>query len=117
MKKFAYTINLKKDDKLVEKYLEHHRAVWPEVLEALRKVGVEQMLIFRIDYKMFMYCECIDTFEPAESFPEYLTLHPRCQVWEDLMGDFQEVCEEAKEGEKWAAMEEVFNMKEQIEKL
>ena len=117
METYAYTINLKKDDALVEQYLEHHRAVWPEVLTSLKEVGVEQMKIFRVGYKMFMYMEAVDGFNPSVDFPRYLTLDDRCQVWEDLMGTFQEVCEEAQEDEKWALMEEAFDFKEQINNL
>lgn len=117
MKTFAYTINLKKDDELVAKYEEHHRAVWPEVLKSLKEVGVEGMKIFRVGYKMFMVMEAVDHFEPSVDFPRYLTLDDRCQVWEDLMGTFQEVCEEAQEDEKWALMEEVFDFKTQLAAL
>ena len=46
MKSFAYAIDLKRDDELVARYEEHHRAVWPVVLESLAKVGVLQMKIF-----------------------------------------------------------------------
>ena len=77
MKTFAYTINLKQDEALVKKYEEHHRAVWPEVLKSLSAVGIQNMKIFRIGYKLFMYMETIDNFEPTIDFPRYLTLDER----------------------------------------
>ena len=117
MKTFAYTINLKQDDELVKKYEEHHQAVWPIVLKSLSKVGVLDMKIFRVGYKMFMVMEAIDTFDPNIDFPRYLTLDPECQVWEDLMGTFQEIAPEAKEGEKWALMDQVFDFKTQLDAL
>lgn len=110
MKKFAYTINLKDDAALIQKYKEHHQKVWPEVIKSLKEVGILSMNIYLIGRKMFMVMEVVDDFKAEIDFPRYLTLNPKCQVWEDLMGNFQEVAEEAKEGEKWALMEEVFDI-------
>ena len=114
MKSFAYAIDLTPDDELIASYEAHHRAVWPEVLKGLRDVGVLQMKIFRVGYRMFMYCECEDHFDPATSFPEYLTLDKRIPEWEALMGPMQQVIECAQPGEQWAAMKEVFDFKEQF---
>ena len=117
MKSFAYAIDLKRDDELVARYEEHHRAVWPVVLESLAKVGVLQMKIFRVGYRMFMYCETTDAFDPMTSFPEYNTLDARIPEWEELMNEFQVVIEDAQEGEKWASMTEIFDMKDQLAKI
>ena len=67
------------------------------------------MKIYLLGRRLFMTCSVQDTFEPAGDFPKYLQLNPRCQEWEDLMGTFQESVADAKPGEKWAAMEEVFS--------
>jgi L-rhamnose mutarotase len=43
-----------------ERYEEYHRAVWPEVLRAIRRVGITQYLIFRDGLDLFHYIECDD---------------------------------------------------------
>jgi L-rhamnose mutarotase len=43
-----------------ERYEEYHRNVWPEVLEANRRVGVTKYLIFRDGLDLFHYIECED---------------------------------------------------------
>ena len=68
------------------------------------------MKIYLLGRRMFMICEVEDDFDHTVDFPRYLTLHPRCQEWEDLMGTFQEPVKDATEGEKWAFMEEVFRL-------
>ena len=43
-----------------ERYEEYHRAVWPEVLTAMRRVGIMKYVIFRDGLELFHYIECDD---------------------------------------------------------
>jgi L-rhamnose mutarotase len=45
---------------VVERYEEYHRAVWPEVLAAIRRAGITRYLIFRDDLDLFHCIECDD---------------------------------------------------------
>lgn len=110
MKEYALTINLKDDPEVIRQYKQYHAEAWPEVVRSLRQVGISDMKIFLLGRRLFMYLEAENDFDPAVDFPRYLTLHPKCQEWEDLMGRFQETVPEAKEGEKWAMMEKVFQL-------
>jgi L-rhamnose mutarotase len=47
-----------------ERYDELHRAVWPEVLAAIERVGIRRWLIFRDGLDLFHYVEC-DDYEAA----------------------------------------------------
>lgn len=110
MKNLAFTVNLKDDPEIIQKYKEFHADVWPEVLDSLKKVGVLDMKIFILGRRLFMFCEVKDDFDAAVDFPRYLTLSPVCQQWEDLMTTFQEPVKEAKENEKWAQMSQIFQL-------
>jgi L-rhamnose mutarotase len=44
----------------VERYEGYHRAVWPEVLAAMRAVGITKYEIFRDGLELFHYIECED---------------------------------------------------------
>ena len=110
MRSLALTLNLKDDPAVIQAYRDYHANAWPEVVGALQAVGVHQMRIWLLGRRLFMVADVADDFEPAVDFPRYLSLHPRCQEWEDLMGTFQEPVPEAKPGEKWAEMEEVFRL-------
>lgn len=42
------------------RYEEYHRAVWPDVLEAIRRAGITEYVIFRDGLDLFHYIECSD---------------------------------------------------------
>lgn len=110
MKDLALSINLKEDEDAIAQYKQYHAYPWPEVVEALKKVGVLDMKIYLLGRRLFMFMQTEDDFDPAVDFPKYLALHPRCQEWEDLMGTFQEKLPEAQPQEKWTLMEKVFQL-------
>ncbi len=43
-----------------ERYEGYHRAVWPDVLAAIRRVGITQYVIFRDGLDLFHCIECDD---------------------------------------------------------
>jgi L-rhamnose mutarotase len=43
-----------------ERYEEYHRAVWPDVLAAIRRVGITKYVIFRDGLDLFHFIECAD---------------------------------------------------------
>ena len=107
MKRHGLTLNLKPD--LVAVYREHHRRVWPEVEAGLRGIGIQEMTIFILGNRLFMLVDTNDEFEWETGFQGYLA-EGRCAAWQKLMNGFQEPVPEAREGEWWAAMEEVYHL-------
>lgn len=110
MKRYARTIYLKDDPALIERYVEHHRAVWPEVERGLRNIGIERMLIWRLGRRLFMLMETVDAFEPDGDFARYTASSPRIAEWQSLMESLQEPVAEAQPGEWWANMELVYGL-------
>ena len=108
MKSFGMTLLLKNDPKMIEKYKEYHRQVWPEVEASLEAIGVTSMQIFLLGNRLFMYLETVDGFAPERGYAKHMENHPRCRQWEDLMRTFQEKVPEAGEDEWWASMERVY---------
>ena len=43
-----------------ERYEEYHRSVWPDVMAALRRVGISKYVIFRDGLDLFHFIECDD---------------------------------------------------------
>ena len=109
MKAFAMTLALKSGPGVVVEYTRQHRAVWPEVLQGLRGIGITKMKIFLHDHRLFMYLEAGDDFDPARDFPRYMD-DPRAKKWDELMRELQEPVPGVKPGEWWAGMEEVFDL-------
>ncbi len=110
MKSYAQTILLKDDPTVIAAYREHHGNIWPEVAEGLRDVGILQMRIWLLGRQLFMAMDTTDDFEPARDFAGYEAGHPRRAEWQRLMESFQQPVADAKPGEWWAEMEEVFRL-------
>ena len=108
LKTYAQALDLVDDPAAISAYEEYHRAVWPEVLAALRGIGIERMEIFRVGTRMFMYFSAPDDFDPERDFQGY-TESARCQEWDELMRQYQQRIPNASEGEWWTPMPCVFD--------
>jgi L-rhamnose mutarotase len=112
MQRYGLTLMLRDGEKIVERYKEYHRHAWPEVIERLREVGVVTMRIYLLGHRMFMYMEAVDGFDPQRDFPK-LNEVPRYREWDELMRTLQQRAPEARPGDWWAPMEEVFDLSAQ----
>ena len=109
MKRFAQALDLVDDPAMIAEYVEHHKRVWPEVVEALRGIGLQRLTIFLHGNRLFMYCEAPDGFDPARDYQGY-TEDPRCREWDALMRRYQRQVPGAPGGSWWAPMEPVFDL-------
>jgi L-rhamnose mutarotase len=110
MKQYGRTINLKDDPKTIARYLEHHRAIWPEVERGLKAIGIQRMLIWMLGRQLFLFMETTDDFDPERDFPRYEAANPRNREWQELMASMQEPVSDAQPGEWWAEMKLVFEL-------
>jgi L-rhamnose mutarotase len=110
MPRYARTINLKDDPEVIARYVEYHRAVWPEVEAGLRAIGIERMLIWRLGCRLFMLVEAADGFDWDRDFARYMQAGGRIAEWQSLMDSFQEPVAEAQPGQWWAEMEPVYSL-------
>jgi len=108
MRTYAQALDLRDDPAGIEEYLRHHRAVWPEVTEGLRRIGIRGMRIWRGGTRLFMLIETDDDFDPAR-YQSYAA-DPRTQEWDALMRTYQQAAPFAKPGEWWAPMEQIFDL-------
>jgi L-rhamnose mutarotase len=109
LKSFAQAIDLVSDPALIEAYRAHHRAVWPEVITALRAIGIRRMRIWLVGTRLFMWFEAPDDFDPRRDFQTYAE-NPRCLQWDAWMRSFQRKLAEAGPDDWWTPMEEVFDL-------
>jgi L-rhamnose mutarotase len=80
----AFVLRVRPDR--VAAYVEAHRNVWPEMLEALRGAGIRNYTIFRAGNEMFGYFEA-DDLEQAASYLEAQEVSAR---WQDSMAELLE---------------------------
>jgi L-rhamnose mutarotase len=82
MSREAFALEIRPDK--VAEYVEAHRRVWPEVLEATRRASIRNFTIFLHNNTAFGYFECDD---PAAA-NAVLASDPDCIRWEDWMAEF-----------------------------
>lgn len=113
MKRYCFTLDLKNNPKLIQEYIEHHKSVWPEILESISGAGIIDMEIYHIANRLFMIMETEDDFNP-EAKAERDRNNPKVHEWEALMDKYQKRLPFAEEGEKWVPMDKIFSLKEQV---
>ncbi len=107
MKRYCLALDLKDDEDLIRQYEEYHKQVWPEILASLREAGIAQMEIYRIGTRLFMIMETYDSFSFEKKQQADLS-NDRVVEWEELMSTYQQALPQAKPGEKWLLMKNVF---------
>jgi L-rhamnose mutarotase len=107
--RYCLALDLKDDQKLIEKYDNYHREVWPEILESIRDAGIENLEIYRTGNRLFMIMEVNKEF----SFKRKAQMddsNERVQEWEALMWEYQQALPTARPGEKWVIMDKIFQL-------
>ena len=107
MKRVGFLLMKVKEDR-IEEYKRHHEAVWPEMLDALRRTGWHNYSLFlRKDGTLFGY------FETAESFQAALDSMSQEEInakWQDFMAPYFEGLDGAHADVSMIELEEVFHL-------
>lgn len=107
MKRYCQTLTLVDDEQMIEKYVEAHANVWPEIIEGQRQVGILDMQIYRKGRNLFMIMDVKDDFDFQKDM-EKLATSPRQAEWEACVSQFQGCAADARSDEKWQLMERIF---------
>lgn len=111
MKRYGSIIGLRADK--IDEYKKLHSAVWPDVLEQIRKSHIRNYSIFlrRLPdgkHYLFSYFEYIGDDFAADMAA--MAEDPRTQEWWSVCQPCQEPLVNRAEGEWWSDMEEVFHV-------
>ena len=111
MKRVCLALDLVNDPALIAEYERWHKAEngWPEIKKSILDAGITQMEIYRTGNRLFMIMETDDTFDAAKK-SAMDAANPKVQEWEQLMWKFQQPLPWAGEGEKWVAMNKIFQL-------
>lgn len=110
MTRTVLTVDLQDDPATIAAYTAHHRRVWPEVLESLRRAGIGQMEIYLLDRRLVMIVET-DSPDFRRAFASHVASHPRVAEWESLMKSMQAPVPGGTDGDWWAEMRPIFRLK------
>ena len=106
MKRVGFLLKVKADK--LEEYKQRHTAVWPEMLEALRRTGWHNYSLFmREDGLLFGYFETPDSFQAALDGMAREEINAQ---WQDFMAPYFENPGGAHADESMVELEEVFHL-------
>jgi L-rhamnose mutarotase len=110
-KRYCKTLLLKDDAQLIEDYKRVHDkgAVWPEITQGMREVGITDMEIYILGTRLFMIMDTVADFDHDQAMAK-LAAKPRQSEWEAYVSRFQNTSAEATADEKWQLMERIFKM-------
>ena len=109
MKRYCLTLDLKDDPELIRQYEEHHKKVWPEIINSIKEAGIENMQIYRYETRLFMIMEVNDDFS-FEKKQQADTNNLKVQEWEQLMWKYQQPLSGSMPGEKWKLLDKIFEL-------
>jgi L-rhamnose mutarotase len=110
MRRHVLTVDLRDDPAAIAAYRDYHRRVWPEVIDSLRRAGVDRMDIHILGRRLVMIVELRDGLDVGRMFAAHASSNPRVQEWERLMRSLQQPSSDAPAGEWWAVMDRVFQL-------
>ena len=105
MERASFILKVRKDR--IEEYKEHHNAVWPEMLESLRRHGWRNYSLFiRDDGLLFGYVEAEESFQKCLEGMAQEEVNSR---WQKFMAPFFENLQ-GRPDQSMAPLEEVFHV-------
>lgn len=110
-KRFCKTLKLEDDPQLIEAYKKVHApgAVWPEITQGMKEVGIVDMEIYIQGTQLFMIMDTVADFDHDKAMKE-LASKPRQTEWEAFVSQFQKTSADASADEKWQVMERIFKL-------
>jgi L-rhamnose mutarotase len=106
MKRYGQVIGVGPEN--LEWYKKYHSAVWPEVLDMIKKCNMQNYSIFHKDGMLYAYFEYTGSDFAADMAK--MAADPKTKEWWAIMEPMQDPVATRKKGEWWANMEEVFHL-------
>jgi L-rhamnose mutarotase len=106
MKRYGQVIGVRPEH--FERYKKYHAAVWPEILDMIKKCNMQNYSIFHKDNMLYAYFEYTGNDFAADMAK--MAADPKTQEWWSVMEPMQDPIATRKAGEWWAEMEEVFHL-------
>ena len=106
MKRIGFLFKVKQDK--FQGYKKHHEAVWPEMLDALRRTGWHNYSIFaRQDGLLFGYFETPESLQAAQAGMSQEEINAK---WQEFMAPYFENLGGLHPDEGMVELEEIFHL-------
>ena len=110
LKRYCKTLQLRDDASLIATYRQVHApdAVWPEITQGMREVGILDMEIYLFGTQLFMIMDTEPDFDHDKAMQE-LAAKPRQAEWEAYVATFQQTAGTTADA-KWQLMERIYKL-------
>ncbi len=108
MKRYGMVIGIQAEH--IDEYKALHAAVWPEVVELLRRAHVRDYTIYLREPELLLFSHFVYDGEDFAADMATMAAEPVVQRWWALCGPCQQPFASRAKGEHWAPMVEVFHM-------
>jgi L-rhamnose mutarotase len=110
-KRYCKALSLQADAALLATYRQRHApgAVWPEIAQGMREVGILDMEIYLAGNQAFMIMDTVSDFDHDQAM-QALAAKPRQAEWEALMAAYQQTSATATAAEKWHPLERIYKL-------
>jgi L-rhamnose mutarotase len=106
MRRVGFLLKVRPDK--IEEYKAHHKTVWPEMLDALRRTGWHNYSLFmRDDGLLFGYLQTPENFQAALAGMSKEEINAQ---WQEFMAPFFENLMGAHADQSMVELEEVFHL-------
>src|SRR3954462_1002126 len=110
MQRVCFQLQVRQDR--LDEYVERHRAVWPDMLEALHETGWHNYSLFlREDGLLIGYVETPSSIEEAQAAMARTEVNAR---WQGEMSEFFTGIDGRAADESFLLLEEVFHLEDQL---
>ena len=100
-------VDLDDDNQKIQKYIEYHSNVWPEVIEDLKERGVDRMRIFISENRLNMILEVPKDFQLNDGIHK-TPPSEKVAEWSELMTSFSKTNEDGRR-DSWEPTELIFD--------
>lgn len=108
--RYCFALDLIDDPELIAAYEKYHQSVWPEIIQSLADAGITGLEIYRVSNRLFMIMDTNANFS-FEKKEQLDAANEKVQQWEKIMWKYQQALPNAKPGEKWIRMNQIFSLK------
>lgn len=107
----VFAVRLVEDSSMVEKYLNYHKNIWPEVEAGFKKAGYENIRLYHYENYLSMIVKIPKGSDLGKMGQVSNDSHPRVAEWNKLMDSFQRGLPGTLEGQTWVEMEKYYEFK------
>ncbi len=109
MEQKVFVVKIVPDTDSMQRYIDYHQHVWPQVEQGFRKAGYKKIALYRYGQLIVMTILVPEGSDLAEMGKVAESYDKRCAEWSQLMSNYHVGVDGTKPGEKWVEAQLIYN--------